>query len=100
MQLDRKDKIFIGAGLVLALLWYDVHRREQEREQQMYGRGRGVQQNYDEAVKWYRQAVDQHYALAQFNPGFFYQNGWGVTKDEAEAVRWYSKAAELGHAGA
>jgi hypothetical protein len=36
MHLDRKDKIFIGASLVLALLWYDVHRREQERVQEEY----------------------------------------------------------------
>ena len=42
MPLDRKDKIFIGTGLVLALLWYDVYRREQAREQQEYGDERHV----------------------------------------------------------
>jgi S1-C subfamily serine protease len=47
-----------------------------------------------EAVKWYRKAAGQDYAMAQFNLGFCYANGQGVAKDEVEAVKWFRKAAE------
>ena len=33
----------------------------------MYYNGRGVRQDYAEAVKWYRQAAEQGYPQAQYN---------------------------------
>ncbi len=59
--------------------------------------GRGVEKDDAEAVKWYRKAADQGYALAQYNLGVMYANGRGVVKDDAEAVKWYRKAAEQGN---
>jgi len=56
--------------------------------------GRGVAQDYAEAVKWYRKAAEQGYASAQGNLGGCYSEGKGVTQDYAEAVKWYRKAAE------
>ena len=66
----------------------------------MYSTGRGVAQDYAEAMKWYRKAADQGEAHAQTNLGYMYAQGHGVSKDDAEAVLWYRKAAEQGHARA
>ena len=66
----------------------------------MYANGKGVKQDYAEAVKWYRKAAEQGYAEAQFNFGCMYVFGWGVKQDYAEAVKWLRKAAEQGYANA
>jgi TPR repeat protein len=62
--------------------------------------GQGVAKDYVEAVKWWRKAAEQNYALAQYNLGLCYENGQGVAKDEVEAVKWFRKAAEQGDAKA
>ena len=62
--------------------------------------GRGVPQDYAEAMKWYRKAADQGHAMAQFNLGLMYYYGRGVPQDYAEAMKWYRKAADQGHARA
>jgi TPR repeat protein len=66
----------------------------------MYDYGRGVPQDYAEAVKWNRRAAEQGHAKAQYNVGFSYENGQGVLQDYAEAVKWYRRAAEQGQADA
>src|SRR5947207_4399890 len=62
----------------------------------MYQKGRGVPQDYNEAVRWYRKGAEQGYAKAQFNLGDMYRDGEGVPQDYAEAVRWVHKAADQG----
>ena len=63
----------------------------------MYDNGRGVRQDYVEAVQWYRKAAEQGHAQAQDNLGEAYEEGLGVHQDDAQAVQWYRKAAEQGH---
>jgi uncharacterized protein len=58
-----------------------------------------VPQDYAEAMKWYRLAADQGYALAQYSLGYLYVSGRGVPQDYAEAMKWYRLAADQGHAG-
>jgi TPR repeat protein len=65
-----------------------------------YYNGRGVPQDYVEAVSWYRTAADQGVAGAQFYLGNAYYNGRGVPQDYVEAVSWYRAAADQGVAGA
>jgi TPR repeat protein len=65
-----------------------------------YYNGDDVEQDYEEAVKWYRKAAEQRYAAAQFCLGVCFANGWGVGQDYTEAVRWYRKAAEQGDSSA
>lgn len=60
----------------------------------------GKQQDYVEAVKWYRKAAEQGDAYAQCCLGNCYNKGNGVTQDYTEAVKWYRKAAEQGDAKA
>ena len=66
----------------------------------MYANGQGVQQDYAEAVKWYRRAADQGDADAQFNLGIVYEKGQGVQQNYAEAAKWYRRAADQGDEGA
>ena len=65
-----------------------------------YHKGRGVLEQYAEAIKWYRKAAKQGYAEAQTALGVMYTHGRGVPQDDAEAVKWFRKAAEQGHAEA
>jgi len=62
-----------------------------------YTKGKGVPQDYKEAVKWYTKAAEQGNAKAQYNLGSRYANGEGVTQDYKEAVKWYTKSAEQGN---
>jgi uncharacterized protein len=62
----------------------------------LYYHGRGVPQNYAEALKWSRLAADKGDASAQYNLGDMYRQGQGVTQDYAEAVKWYRLSAEQG----
>ena len=62
-----------------------------------YARGRTVEQNNTEAVKWYLLAANQGYARAQFSLGWCFENGKGVERDIKEAEKWYVKAAEQGN---
>ncbi len=58
-----------------------------------YGRA-----DYAEAVRWYRLAADQGFALAQYKLGVAHARGVGVPQNYAEAVRWYRLAADQGDA--
>ena len=64
----------------------------------MYDDGKGVPQDYVEAVKWYRKAAEKGFAPAQVNLGRMYDEGAGVPQDYAEAVKWVRNAAEQGYA--
>ncbi len=66
----------------------------------MYAEGKGVGQDYKEAVSWYRKSANQGYAKAQYNLGLMYAEGKGVGQDYKEAVSWYRKAAVQGEAEA
>lgn len=59
-------------------------------------KGRGVSQDYAEAVKWCRLAAKQGDTKAQCNLGAIYDKGLGVPQDYAEAAKWYRLAAEQG----
>jgi TPR repeat protein len=54
-------------------------------------------ENYEEAVKWYKKAAEQGYADAQAELGIAHSEGKGVTEDKKEAAKWYEKAAKQGH---
>ena len=56
--------------------------------------GLGVERDYSEAVKWWRQAAEQGNVKAQCAMGDCYCFGEGVAQDYSEAVKWYRQAAE------
>lgn len=66
----------------------------------LYYGGHGVQQDDNEAVKWFRQAAKQGHPVAQLYLGRMYSAGQGVPQDYAEAAKWYGLAADQGDAQA
>jgi TPR repeat protein len=79
----------------------------QFRLAKMYKDGRGVAQDYAEAVRLYTEAV-RFYTLAAakgnaeaaYNLAKMYEDGQGVAQDDVEAVRLYTLAAAKGNADA
>ena len=63
-----------------------------------YEDGRGVEQDSEVAVSWYRKAAEQRYARGQASLGFMYERGRGIRQDYGEAVHWFRRAAEQGNA--
>jgi len=61
-----------------------------------YVQGRGVKQNYCEALKWFQKAAEQRLAQAENDLGNMYMNGYCVGKDLAVARRWYQQAVADG----
>ena len=62
--------------------------------------GRGVAQDFVQAVTWYRLAAAQGHAGAQFNLGGMYFEGLGVAQDYVRAYQWFTLAGVAGYAGA
>jgi TPR repeat protein len=58
--------------------------------------GQGVQQNFEEAAKWFRRGADAGYAYAMLGIGGLLRDGKGCDVDLVEAVNWFRKEAELG----
>ena len=84
-----------------AAQWYrkaaeQGYAKAQHNLGRLYYMGRGVQQDYAEAVKWYRKAADQGHAQAQCKLGIMYDEGHGVRQNSGEAVKWYRRSAEQG----
>jgi len=64
----------------------------------LYYGGRGLSQDYNEALMWFRHAAEQDVADAQFHLGVMFYEGRGVPQDNAEAAKWFHRAADLGDA--
>jgi localization factor PodJL len=62
-----------------------------------YAEGRGVRQDFKEAVRWYQHSAAASFALSQYRLGTLYERGLGVDKDLARARVWYGRAAAQGN---
>lgn len=63
-----------------------------------YYEGRGVSQDHEEAMKWFRLAAKRGSADAQCQLGIiYYNNGFADQQNRAEAMKWFRLAAERGH---
>ena len=58
----------------------------------IYAKGEGVPQDYQEAAKWYREAGEQGHGSAQYELGSIYAKGEGVPQDYIKAYAWLSLA--------
>jgi localization factor PodJL len=65
-----------------------------------FAEGRGVAQNFEEAVRWLDRAARAGIVPAQFRLGSLYEKGLGSKKDIEAARKLYVAAAEKGHAKA
>jgi hypothetical protein len=66
----------------------------------MYDKGKGVEQNYEQARQWYERAAAAGNAIAMNNLAWLYERGLGVQQDYAQARQRYEKAAAAGSASA
>ena len=56
-----------------------------------YDLGKGVEQDYQEAARWYGLAADQGHGDAQVNLGLMYTEGQGVERNQQTAVDWFRR---------
>ncbi len=56
--------------------------------------------NFSDAVYWYRLAADKGYDKAQHSMGYMYENGYGVAENDEIAISWFRKAADQNLASA
>lgn len=61
-----------------------------------YDESLGVEQDFDEAMRWYRRAAHRGHVLAVHNVGNMYRDGRGVDVDHARAAMWWLRAARAG----
>jgi TPR repeat protein len=64
----------------------------------MYYMGRGVSQDFAQALHWTQPSATAGVSEAQYLLGLLYANGQGVQRDESEAFSWFFKSAEQGYA--
>ena len=62
-----------------------------------YEKGRGIDEDDEEAIRWYLKAAEQGLDKAEYKMGLCYLDGVGVAKDEAQATSWLRKAADKGY---
>ncbi len=62
-----------------------------------FAEGKGVQQNFREAAKWYTQSASKGFAIAQYRLATLYERGLGVDTDVGRAKVWYERAARQGN---
>ncbi|MDE0401740.1 MAG: tetratricopeptide repeat-containing serine protease family protein [Candidatus Poribacteria bacterium] len=59
-----------------------------------------AEEEYKQAVIWFRESAKNNYPQAWYQLADRYYNGEGVEKNLTEAVKWYRKAAHQGNADA
>ena len=65
-----------------------------------HDRGEGVEQDFEEAVRWYEKSAEQGNADAQYNLAVKYAKGEGAEQDQQKAAELYRQAAQQGDADA
>ena len=66
-----------------------------------YMYGKGVKQDYAEALYWYRSAAEQGDVESKNQLGLIFSDGgYGITRDQIKATKWFLEAAEQGNGNA
>ena len=66
----------------------------------LWAKGFDGKQNFEEALKWWKEAAKRGYTVAMNNIGLLYANGHGVQQNYIEAFNWWHQSAYLGNAWA
>ena len=59
--------------------------------------GRGIKQDFKQAMVWYQRSAAKGLAVAQYRLGTLYERGLGTNVDAARARIWYKRAADQGN---
>jgi localization factor PodJL len=62
-----------------------------------FAEGKGVQQDFKQALAWYQRAASQGFAPAQYRLATLIERGLGTKADIGRAKVWYARAAEQGN---
>jgi localization factor PodJL len=62
-----------------------------------FAEGRGISQDFKQAIVWYQRSAQRGFAPAQYRLGTLFERGIGTKADPARAKIWYGRAAEQGH---
>lgn len=62
----------------------------------MYFSGRGVEQNYEKAVKWFKKAAGRGEPDSMFHLAICYNDGLGVEVDQDLAAHYLYESADRG----
>lgn len=62
-----------------------------------FAEGRGIAQDFKQAMTWYQRSAQRGFAPAQYRLGTLFERGIGTKADGARAKIWYGRAAEQGH---
>lgn len=65
----------------------------------LYRNGKGVPQDYQQTLKWYRKGATLGNGKAQTGLAYLYYKGLGVSQDNVQAYAWFDIAVEGGHDG-
>lgn len=91
----------VDASAAIAACEQAVRRHpEAGRFQFQLGRSFHAEESYDQALAWYREALENGYGLAQVSIGVMYAYGQGVDEDGGEAEHRLRAAAAGGYAPA
>jgi TonB family protein len=94
---DGQAAYDLGDFMTAQLLWRPLAEQGVARAQNnlgvIYENAKGVPQDINEALKWYRLAAEQGYGGAQNNLGLIYALGRGVPRDPVGAYMWFTLAA-------
>lgn len=74
--------------------------RSQQRLARLYKYGLGIEQNTNEALKWYMKSAEQNSEGACYVLGILYFFGSGVEKSHQEAIKWFIRSADHYHESA
>lgn len=83
-------------------LWEADHGNIQSMYQvgQYYELGKGVEKNYDQAMRWYKSAFFTGKKYGAVAVGNLYENGLGVEKNLKKALSWYKRGVAVNEPGA
>ena len=62
-----------------------------------FAEGRGIKQDFKQAMTWYQRSAAKGLAVAQYRLGTLYERGLGTPIDVAQARMWYKQSAEQGN---
>ena len=62
----------------------------------IYEKGQGTEQDFSEAIRWYRKAADANHLPAQAHLGMLYASGKGAPQNDVLAYFWFTQVANRG----
>jgi TPR repeat protein len=103
-QVDRGDMyskgIIVGIDKAKAALWYRAAANQHNRVA-LYDMGHlfldgssVIPRNLDSAYRYFQEAADSGYNIAQLEIGYMFEKGLSVEMDAVVAEKWYKKAAD------